>query len=167
MSELGEIAANLTSLAKSRINNDDFSPTAVNSAVFRPSASRIYPSSARTILPEHSNSNGVKKILLTQMIRAKRAGTWFGLGRAQRGLYGLAMRLDVKLQSPELLKALVSVLKSLRQTCDRAGVAFIRAMRLAWAISEAAVRWGNPEARHWRNDQEFIRFLAITSGGKW
>ncbi len=48
------------------------------------------------------------------MIRAKRAGTWFGLGKVQRSLYSLAMRLDVKLQSPELLKALVSVLRSLR-----------------------------------------------------
>jgi hypothetical protein len=96
------------------------------------------------------------------MIRAKRAGTWFGLGKVQRSLFSLAMRLDVKLQSPELLKALVSVLKRLRETCDRAGVAFVRAMRLAWAISDAAFGWGNKEARAWRNDQDYIRFLAIT-----
>jgi len=95
------------------------------------------------------------------MIRAKRAGTWFRLPRMQRGLYGLAMRLEVKLQSPELLKALVSVLKSLRQTCDRAGAAFIRAMRQAWVISDSAVQWGNAKAREWRNDLNFVRFLAI------
>jgi len=80
----------------------------------------------------------------------------------QRGLYGLAMRLDVKLQGRELLKALVSVLKSLWETCDRAGVAFVKAMNLAWAISEAAVKWGNTEARKWRNDVSFVRFLAIS-----
>ena len=95
------------------------------------------------------------------MIRAKRAGTWFGLPKMQRGLYGLAMRLEVKLQSHELLKALVSILKALRQTCDRAGVAFVGAMRLAWRISEAAVRWGNAKAHEWRNDRNYIRFLAI------
>ena len=99
------------------------------------------------------------------MIRAKRAGTWFRLGKMQRNLYSLAMRLEVKLQSPELLKALVSVLKCLRETCDRAGAAFARAMRLAWAISEAAVEWGNAEAREWRNDQNFVRFLAISLEG--
>jgi hypothetical protein len=97
------------------------------------------------------------------MIRAKRAGTWFGLTKMQRSLYGLAMRLEVKLQSQELLKALVSILKCLRETCDRGGAAFVRAMSLAWAISEAAVRWGNAKAREWRNDLGFVRFLAISS----
>jgi hypothetical protein len=96
------------------------------------------------------------------MARAKRAGTWFGLPRLQRTLYSLAMRLDVKLRSPLLLRALVSVLKNLRQTCDREGAAFVRAMRMAWAFSEAAVRWGNSKAREWRNDGTYIRFLAIT-----
>ena len=98
------------------------------------------------------------------MTRAKRAGTWFRLPRLQKSLYGLAMRLDVKLQSHELLKALVSVLKALRETCDRAGVAFVRATRLAWAISGAAERWGNVKAREWRSDLSFIRYLAITLG---
>jgi hypothetical protein len=96
------------------------------------------------------------------MIRAKRAGTWFGLSKLHRGLYGLAMRLEVKLQSPELLRALVSVLKRLRETCDRAGVAFVRAVRLAWAFSEAAVSWGNADARKWRNDRTYIGFLAVS-----
>ena len=73
----------------------------------------------------------------------------------------MAMRLEVKLQSLDLLKALVSVLKDLRQTCDRDGVAFVRAMRLAWALSEAAVSWGNAEAREWRNDLGFVRFLTL------
>ena len=84
----------------------------------------------------------------------------------QRGLYGLAMRLEVKLQSPQLLKALVSILKALRQTCDRAGAAFVRAIRLAWAISEAMVRWGNLRARQWRNDMDYIRFLASAFEGR-
>ena len=96
------------------------------------------------------------------MIRAKRAGTWFRLPKLQKSLYGLAMRLEVKLQSRELLKALVSILKALRETCDRAGVAFVRATRLAWALSEAAERWGNAKAREWRNDIGYVRFLAIT-----
>jgi len=79
----------------------------------------------------------------------------------QRMLYGLAMRLKVKLQSPALLKALVSVLKRLYETCDWVGAAILRASRLAWAVSEAAVRWGNVRAREWRNDLNYIRFLAM------
>ena len=95
------------------------------------------------------------------MIRAKRSGIWFRLRRRERGMFELAIRLKVKLQSHDLLRALVAVLKDLRQTCDRAGAAFLRAMRLAWGISETAVGWGNPRAREWRNDLSYIRFLAI------
>ena len=99
------------------------------------------------------------------MAKAKRAGTWFGLSRAQRGMYSLAMRLDIKLESADLLRALVSVLKTLWETCDKAGVAFVRGMRLAWAFSEAAVAWGNTDAREWRNNRTYIGFLADFCGG--
>jgi len=95
------------------------------------------------------------------MIRAKRVGTWFGLRRRERRMFELAMKLDVKLQSHDLLRALVAVLKNLRQTCDAAGVAFMKAMRLAWAISEAAERWGNTKAREWRNDLDYVKFLGM------
>jgi hypothetical protein len=109
---------------------------------------------------QQNRDNGIRNLLLRQMIRAKRAGTWFRLPRMQRMLYSLAMRLEVKLKSPELLKALVSVLKRLRDTCDPVGAAILRAVQLAWTFSEAAVRWGNAGARTWRNDQNYIRFLA-------
>jgi len=110
------------------------------------------------------NDNGIKKLLFIQMTRAKRSGTWFRLPREQRGLYSLAMRLQVRLRSHDLLRALVSVLRNLRQVCDRVGAALLRAMRLAWSISEAAVRWGNTNAREWRNDLGYIRFLALHPG---
>jgi hypothetical protein len=101
------------------------------------------------------------------MTRAKRAGTWFGLSRVQRSLYSLAMRLPLKLRSPELLRALVSVLKCLRETCERAGGTFIRAVRLAWVFSAAAVEWGNPTAKAWRSDISYARYLSthMTSEG--
>lgn len=85
----------------------------------------------------------------------------------QRSLYSLAMRLPLKLQSPELLRALVSVLKCLRENCDRAGAAFVKAMSLAWVFSAAAVEWGNPAAKAWRSDQSYARYLGshMTSEG--
>ena len=98
------------------------------------------------------------------MIRAKRAGTWFRLSRQERILYSLAMRIDVKFRSYELLKALVSVLKNLRDACDRGYGALMKGMGLAWAFSEAAVSWGNESAREWKRDQHYIRFLARVLG---
>ena len=110
-----------------------------------------------------NNGNGIKQLLLHQMIRAKRAGTWFRLPRQQRGMFELAMRLEVKLQSHDLLKALVAVLRSLRERCDGRFSALMKATRIAWAFSEAAVRTGNEAAKGWRSDLSYIRFLAILS----
>ena len=98
------------------------------------------------------------------MIKAKRAGTWFRLPRQERGMFELAMRLDVKLRSHDLLKALVSVLRDLRDRFDGGYHSLMKAMSVAWSFSEAASRWGNARAREWRYDQGYIRFLAITLG---
>ncbi len=98
------------------------------------------------------------------MIRAKRAGSWFRLSKQLRGMYELTMKLDVQLQSHDLLKALMAVLKTLKQDFDLAGGAFFRAMKVAWAFSEAAFRAGNAEARKWRNETKYIRFLALGLG---
>ena len=100
------------------------------------------------------------------MIKAKRAGTWFGLRRSQRGMYELALRLNVKLQSPELLKALVSVLRSLRERFDGGYRALMKATHIAWVFSEAAVKAGNEHAREWRHDWNYIRFLAVVLESK-
>jgi hypothetical protein len=97
------------------------------------------------------------------MIRAKRAGTWFRLCRWERGLYTLVLRFELKFKNRDLLKALVSVLKNLRETCDRGYIEVMKATRVAWAFSEAAVSAGNASARAWRNDREYIRFLAVMS----
>jgi len=72
------------------------------------------------------------------------------------------MRLNVKLESPELLKALVSVLRSLREKFDGRYRALMKAMEVAWAFSEAAVKSGNECARAWRHEWTYIRFLAIS-----
>ena len=75
----------------------------------------------------------------------------------------MAMRLEVKLQSHDLLRALVSVLRSLRERFDRSFDALMRATRIAWAFSEAAVRAGNEAAKGWRSDQCYIRYLVFAS----
>ena len=82
-------------------------------------------------------------------------------------MYELALRLNVKLQSHELLKALVSVLRSLREKCDRGFTALMWATKIAWAYSEAAVSWGNTAAKGWRSDQAYIRFLSTQHSTVW
>jgi hypothetical protein len=96
------------------------------------------------------------------MIRAKRAGTWYKLRRQERGMFELAMRLKVRLQSPDLLRALVSVLKGLRENFDEGYRTLMRAAGIAWAFSDAAVKGGNEKAREWRHDWNYIRFLQLS-----
>ena len=77
------------------------------------------------------------------------------------------MRLDIKLQSHDLLKALVSVLRDLRERFDRGFDLLMRGTCMAWAFSEAAVRAGNEGARGWRHDQDYIHFLSLSLESRW
>lgn len=77
-------------------------------------------------------------------------------------MYELAMRLEVKLQSHDLLKALVMVLRSLREIADRGFGLLAKATEIAWVFSESAYMAGNKEAKEWRHDQNYIRYLAFS-----
>ena len=102
----------------------------------------------------------LREFFRREMNAAKRDGSWFRLGSVERGVYSLAMRLDVKLESAVLLRALVGVLKKLKEMGDRAYAVLMEGMRLAWAFSEAAVSWGNQAAKGWRSDQSYASFLG-------
>ncbi|MDG6921255.1 MAG: hypothetical protein JRN59_06975 [Nitrososphaerota archaeon] len=92
--------------------------------------------------------------------KAKRSGHWFRLSRTERGFFSLATTLRVEYRSYALMRAMVAVLKKLKELGDRAYGQAMRGMKLAWAFSEAAVRWGNPQARRWRNDRDYVLFLG-------
>ena len=85
------------------------------------------------------------------------------LGRVERGVYSLAMRLDVKLESAVLLRALVGALKKLKEMGDGAYTALMDGMRLAWAFSEATASWRNLSAKAWRSDSSYESFLGRLS----
>jgi hypothetical protein len=102
----------------------------------------------------------LREFFRREMSAAKRDGSWFRLGSVERGVYSLAMRLDVKLESAVLLRALVGALKKLKEMGDRVYAALMEGMRLAWAFSDAAVSWGNEAAKGWRSDASYASFLG-------
>jgi hypothetical protein len=118
----------------------------------------------RSAKSSFDSPNEVKRFFVNQMIRAKRGGGWFRIPKRERSMYSLAMRLEVKFQSRDLLRALVSVLKHLKEAWDAGYIALTKGLRIAWAFSDAAVSWGNEEARKWRGDMNYARFLALTCG---
>ena len=115
-----------------------------------------------------TNTAKLRDFFRREMFSAKRNGSWFRLGAVERGVYSLAMRLDVRLESAMLLRALVGVLKKLKEMGDRAYAVVMDGMRLAWAFSEAAVSWGNEAAKAWRSDARYASFLGRSlAGWKW
>jgi len=58
------------------------------------------------------------------------------------------------------MRAIVSVLRKLRDVSGLVSSRFSRGRRIALIYSEAAVDWGNQSAKAWRHDSTYIRFLG-------
>jgi hypothetical protein len=82
------------------------------------------------------------------------------LSTQERSVLSLALRLKVKFQSLDLIRAVLSVFKKLQQVGKSLYAELIRGTKLAWMFSEAAVSWGYASAKNWRNDRQFILFLG-------
>ena len=114
-------------------------------------------------------SQKVKSHLKKVMTTSKRRGAWFGLEKREKSIMYLSLRLNVKFESLDLLRALTSVLKKLEQHGETIHAWLQRGSKLAWAFSEFAVSCGNKSARNWRNDLGYALYLgramSSTKGG--
>jgi len=119
-----------------------------------------------SVQPEANFTRRVKSLLKKSVASAKRRGAWFSLDRSERGILSLAIQLEVKFSSMDLLRAITSVLKKLEEFGDTLYTRIQRGIRLAWAFSDAAVSWGNASAKEWRHDRAYADYLGlILSGG--
>lgn len=107
-----------------------------------------------------ASSESIREMFKAEMRKAKRNGHWFRLTGTERGFFSLATRLRVEFKSYDLLRAMVAILKKLKEAGDRAYGMLMKGRELAWTFSEAAVRWGNSKAYSWRNDRNYILFLG-------
>jgi hypothetical protein len=78
----------------------------------------------------------------------------------EKSIVYLSLKLDVKFESLELLRALASILKKLERHGETLYAWLRRGTELAWAFSEFAVSCGNKSAVSWRNDRAFALFLG-------
>lgn len=102
----------------------------------------------------------IKNRLKNAITTSKRRGAWFSLARSEKSIVYLAIRLDVKFSSLDLLRALTSILKKLELHGETMYSWLQRGTRLAWAFSEFAVSAGNKSAVPWRNDRSYALFLG-------
>ena len=106
-------------------------------------------------------------MLHSAMTKAKRNGGWFRLTRLERGVFSLALRINAKFESASLTKAIVSVLKKLKEVSHPFYEHLQRGTEIATAFSDAASSWGNELAREWRHDKDYAIYLGrfLSSGG--
>ena len=112
-------------------------------------------------------SSRIKSHLKKAIVTSKRRGAWFSLDRREKSIVYLSLKLNVRFESLELLRALASVLKKLEQHGETLYAWLQRGSKLAWAFSEFAVSCGNSAAREWRNDRGYALYLGrvLTSNG--
>lgn len=111
-------------------------------------------------LASNSASERIRLLIKGQVARSKRQGSWFTISHRERSLISLALSLKVKFESLDLLRAVVSVFRKLREGGKSTYSHLLRGTKLAWMFSDAAVSWGNIAARSWRHDMQFIAFLG-------
>lgn len=109
---------------------------------------------------QNTFSKRIKSHLKHAIVTSKRRGAWFSLDRKEKSIVYLSLKLDVKFESLELLRALASILKKLEQQGETLYARLRRGSELAWAFSEFAVSCGNEAAKLWRNDRAYALYLG-------
>lgn len=103
----------------------------------------------------------LKGMIKKQIIRFRRQGAWFRLTKAERSILSLAVNLRVKIQSFELIKAIVGILKKLNSLSESVHSLYLRGVKIAWAFSLFASDNGHKAAYKWRTDKNYIIYLAL------
>lgn len=102
----------------------------------------------------------IRSIIKKCVVSSRRNGAWFKLSKEQRSLLSLSLSLKVKFESISLLRALVSVIKRLGELGLGIYNSIVKGMHVAWVFSLAAEKWGNSQAKHWRNDRNYVYYLG-------
>jgi hypothetical protein len=125
-----------------------------------PTLLRLTAESLSNLASKHA-SEKIRLLIKRQVTVSKRQRSWFSLNLQERSIIDLALSLKVRFRSPELVTAVVSIMKRLQQLGNRTfREQLFRGTKLAWSFSEAAVSWGNVAAKNWRSDVAYIAFLG-------
>jgi hypothetical protein len=113
----------------------------------------------------HTSFSLGKNDLAKIRTKAIRRGIWFrALTKAERAQMELTMRIVKKIRSLFLAKVLDAIIKKLLDAMESKVARLMREVGrgLAEKLSRIAQSWGNKSADHWKEDQSFVQYLAIT-----
>jgi hypothetical protein len=113
------------------------------------------------------NSGFLKRAQLLKLkLKAMRSGVWFrGLRRIDRVLVDLTIKVADTVRSFTLAKNILTVVRKLESIMESR---FLRAVReigfpTARKLCLMAQKWGNVNAKKWRYDVGFAKYLAAMS----
>jgi hypothetical protein len=129
------------------------------------SLGQVFPIHSFSTAEDSESASTVKNIVLREIQKSKRRGHWYRLSRMDRSFLTLVTRVQPTFRSHPFMKALVGVLKRLKEAGDRVYRALTHGTRLAWSFSRAAVSWGNESAKDWRNDRAYAFYLGFCLWG--
>ena len=93
-----------------------------------------------------------------------RRGVWYKcLGRLERGLFSLSLKVTSKIRSRKLARALYSIVMKLLEALESKVLKYMRqiGVPLARKICLIAQGWGYERAWEWAEDVGFIKYLTI------
>jgi len=105
-----------------------------------------------------------RRELISIKQRALRKNVWFStLSKAERGIIDLTVKLIERIKSPTLVHVIIKIIIKLNRALKSS---FINAAEeigygIAVKSTELAYAWGSHEAKDWRSELHFIRYLGI------
>ena len=106
---------------------------------------------------------GLLNTLWEAVERVRRVRRWFLVDELTRGFIKALKALNpASIRSITLVKAVVKTVKMLKELASETLRLIKLGVEEAWRLSETAEKWGNRNAREWRNDKNFIILQALT-----
>jgi hypothetical protein len=106
------------------------------------------------------------KVELTKMkVKAIRRGFWFKvLSRTERASIDLTIKVVERVRSLILARVLGAIIRKLLDAMESKVACVMKEVGhgLAEKLSRIAQNWGNKSAHHWKEDPNFVQYLAVT-----
>lgn len=115
-----------------------------------------------SITKSSSNKNQKLKTLIKKIIvKAKRFKIWYTLNKIEKGILELTTKLDIKLTSIKLLRAIVKITKEIEEKISFTYQNYILGLKTAYNVVKFIVEKGYREAKDWIKDKNFIIWWGI------
>ena len=108
-----------------------------------------------------NTSQKIRQAIIKVIIKAKRAGTWKRITSIEQGILTLAVNLQIKFQSINLLRAITKIIKQIIQQTYFQYQNYIRGIKTANVMAQYATALGYLQAAEWVRDRNYITWWGI------